>query len=96
MQILKIKIPGQNLSGIRFCFKMSGFSKSTYLESTRYGDFPDAKIFPDKICPGSGFVRMKIATLPLIQVLMKQAASKIAQIKIFTFLVEAIKSNDFD
>ena len=35
-------------------FRLSGFSKSTYLESTCYGEFPDAKIFPDKICPGSG------------------------------------------
>ena len=41
--------------GIRFFVQLSGFSKSTYLESICYGEFPDAKIFPDKICPGSGF-----------------------------------------
>ena len=44
-------------SGIRFFSRLSGFSKSAYLESTCYGEFPDAKIFPDKICPGSGFAR---------------------------------------
>ena len=37
-------------------FRLSGFSKSAYLESTCYGEFLDAKIFPDK-SPGSGFVR---------------------------------------
>ena len=40
---------------IRFFVRLSGFSKSAYLESTCYGEFPDAKIFPDKFCPGSGF-----------------------------------------
>ena len=41
--------------GIRFFVRLSGFSKSTYLESTCYGEFPDAKNFPEKFCPGSGF-----------------------------------------
>ena len=41
--------------GIRFFVRQSGFSKSTYLESTCYGEFPETKIFPDKISPGSGF-----------------------------------------
>ena len=38
-------------------FRLSGFSKSIYLESACYGEFLDAKIFPDKICPRSGFAR---------------------------------------
>ena len=42
-------------SEIRFFVRQSGFSKSTYLESTCYGEFLDAKKIPDKFCPGSGF-----------------------------------------
>ena len=41
--------------GIRFFVRLAGFSKSTYLEPTLYGEFPDVKIFPDKFCLGSGF-----------------------------------------
>ena len=41
--------------GIRFFVRLSGFSKSTYLESTCYGEFLGAKNFSDKFCPGSGF-----------------------------------------
>ena len=41
--------------GIQIFSQNSGFSKSTYLESTCYEEFPDTKIFPDKFCPGSGF-----------------------------------------
>ena len=41
--------------GIRFFVRQSGFSKSTYLESTCYGGFLEAKILPDKISPGTGF-----------------------------------------
>ena len=40
---------------IRFFVRLSGFSKSAYLESTCYGEFLDTNIFPDKIGPGSGF-----------------------------------------
>ena len=31
------------------------FSKSTYLKSACYGEFPNTKIFQDKFCRGSGF-----------------------------------------
>ena len=41
--------------GIRFFVRLSGFSKSAYSESTCYGEFQNAKIFPDKFSPGSGF-----------------------------------------
>ena len=38
-----------------FFFRLSGFLKSTYLESTLNGELPDVKNFPDKFRPGSGF-----------------------------------------
>ena len=38
-----------------FFVRMSGFLKSTYLESTYYGEFLNTKILLDKFCPGSGF-----------------------------------------
>ena len=41
---------------IWFFVRLSGFSKSAFLEPTWYGEFPDAKNFPDKIGPGSGFL----------------------------------------
>ena len=42
-------------AGIRILGELSGFLKSTYLDSTCSGEFLDAKIFLDKFCPGSGF-----------------------------------------
>ena len=42
-------------SGIQFLVRLSGFSKSTHLESTCYGEFLDAKIFPDKLYPETDF-----------------------------------------
>ena len=41
--------------GIRFFVRLSGFSKSSYLEPTCYGEFPDAKIFLEKFGLESGF-----------------------------------------
>ena len=42
-------------AGIRFFGQLSGFSKSTYLESACYGEFPDAKIFQEKFGLELGF-----------------------------------------
>ena len=56
--------------GIRFFVRLSGFSKSTYLESTCHGEFLDAKIFPEKLV-------LQYFPLYIIYIHTKQSENKI-------------------
>ena len=48
---------------IRFFVRLSGFSKSAYLEPTGYGEFLDTKKFPNKLYLGPGFALNRLAIL---------------------------------
>ena len=53
-------------SKIRFFVRLSGFLKTIFLNSTRYKEFPGAKIFPDKKYPVSGFYLNRLPALFLL------------------------------
>ena len=50
---------------IWFFWPKSGFLKTPFLKSTAHKNFFGKKIFPDKICPGSGFALKR----PVFQIL---------------------------
>ena len=50
---------------IPFCWPKSGFLKTSFLKSTAHEKFFGKNIFPDKICPDSGFALKR----PVLQIL---------------------------